>query len=78
MPRDEDLEAEAADALELFLKNGGCGHKGKHDPESSMVRKCCVIAFIAGTGSENVYPESADDLDEEEDELPSDDEQPED
>lgn len=66
MPRDEDLESEVGDALEAFLKAGGCGHKTAYDPDSAKIRRCCVIAFIAATGSENVYPESPDDLDGEE------------
>ena len=68
MPRDAELEEEVGDALEAFLKAGGCGHKTRYDADSAKVRKCCVIAFIAGTSSENVYPESAEDLEAEDEE----------
>ena len=77
MARDTELEDEITEALEAFLANGGCtGDHAAEKPGVARIRRCCVIAFIAGTGTENVYPESVDDLDSDEDEIEEEPEEP--
>jgi hypothetical protein len=66
MARNTELEKEVGEALDAFLKKGGCGdHKDGEDVTEDAdgnVLVCCVTAFIAGIENQNVYPDSSDDL----------------